>query len=303
MTTIKVGEQTLDYIEYSQGQTPVIFIHGIVCNHHTWLDFPRQFTGYGRVISLTLPGHYPARFPADLPQETITDAWVGDTMAAAIEQITGGEPALLIGHSTGGYAALATAWRAPRLVRQVVSLAGFARGDWTGTLGLSQRYQKLGWPGDRLFDAQLGLAASNPKIIETTWKQSAYDKAGFEASRFRQMIPKIIENNRQLDIAAMRKWFYQMYRVADLTPYLKEVKAPVLALAGRQDSFVPYTQAPHIANHVYNGIFKVFEGMDHATFIEQPERVRAAIVEWLESPLYSPVTTEANRVVADQAAV
>src|SRR5690348_5298886 len=104
MTTLKLGEQTLDYTEHSTNGVPIIFIHGITHNQYNWLDFPQQFTSLGRVITLSLPGHFPSRFPSKFWQGTLTDSWVGDTMAAALEQLTGGEPAILIGHSTGGYA-------------------------------------------------------------------------------------------------------------------------------------------------------------------------------------------------------
>lgn len=136
MTLLQVGDQTLDYIEHAgnRDERPVIFIHGILSSQYTWLDFPLRFRQYGRIITLSLPGHYPARFPAHMPQSTITDRWVGDTMAGALQQITGGRPAILVGHSTGGYASLAAAWRAPQLVECVISLAGFARGVWTSLL-------------------------------------------------------------------------------------------------------------------------------------------------------------------------
>ena len=129
-------------------------------------------------------GHYPARLPPDLPQSTITDAWVGDTLAAAITQITGGRPAILIGHSTGGYGALAVAWRAPHLVKAVVSIAGFARGVWTGTLGLLQRHQHLGRVGDALFDAQIALLRATPPLFDYIWQSCARDKRGFRASAY-----------------------------------------------------------------------------------------------------------------------
>jgi pimeloyl-ACP methyl ester carboxylesterase len=149
MTLLQIGDQTFDYIDYSgnEDETPVIFIHGILSSQHTWLDFPQRFKQYGRVITLSLPGHYPARFPTNMQQEVITDSWVGDTTAEAIQQITGGKPAILIGHSTGGYACLAVAWRAPQLVKCVISLAGFARGAWTSLPGVAQRLRYLGQPG------------------------------------------------------------------------------------------------------------------------------------------------------------
>ena len=83
-------------------------------------------------------------------------------------------------------------------------------------------------------------------------------------------------------MGTLRKWFYQMRREADLSPHLRYITAPVLAIAGQQDSFVPPTQAQHIANNVRNGIFTLLDGMDHASYIEQPARVELAITDWLD---------------------
>lgn len=288
MTALQVGDQVLDYIQLADGDTPLIFIHGIVSSQYTWLDFPLRFARYGRIVTLSLPGHYPAQFPHDMRQETITDAWVGDTMAVAVEQISGGKPAILIGHSTGGYASLAVAWRAPHLVKYVISLAGFARGIWTSLLGIDQRLQHLGAVGAFLFDAQMKLNTRNPALNDLVWRMCAYDKAGLAANTaYKAFRPKVAQHLQHIDVKAMRMWFYQMRNVADLTPHLSEIPMPVLAITGEQDSLVPPGQAGIIANGVMNGTCVILNRMDHALFVEQPERVYTCMSEWLDAQLAS----------------
>lgn len=282
MTTITIGDQTLDYTEHSQGEIPVVFIHGIAHNQYNWLDFPQQFTSLGRVITLSLPGHVPSRFPASFRQKTITDSWAGDVLAEALEKITGGKPAILIGHSTGGYISLAAAWRAPHLVRQVISLGGFAEGKWTGSIGRAQRYRYFGPVGNLIFNTWLKIGTGNPKIWDSVWEHCSYDKAAFAANpAFAANRDRINQTAQQTDIRAVRMWFYQMHRVADLRPYLSQIEAPVLAVAGKQDSLVPPQQAEIIAKGVQHGTLQLLEGMDHAMFAEQPERVKACILDWL----------------------
>lgn len=288
MTLLHIGDQILDYTELGgdKDAIPLIFIHGILSSQYTWLDFPLRFTPYGRIITLSLPGHYPAQFPTDMQQAMITDSWVGDTMAAAIRQITGGKPAILIGHSTGGYASLAVAWRAPELVAQVISLAGFARGIWTSVLGMAQRLQYLGPLGTSLFQTQVILGTRNALMLDTTWKMCSYNKAAYARGSLYQVTrPKIMAHLSQIDAKAMRMWFYQMHKVADLTPYLPSISTPVLALAGQQDSLVPSSQATHIAKGVLNGTCVLLDNIDHALFVEQPERVYTYITQWLDTQL------------------
>ncbi|MDQ2716213.1 MAG: alpha/beta hydrolase [Chloroflexota bacterium] len=286
MSILHVGDVTMDYMQHSEGATPVIFIHGIVSSQYTWGDFPLRFKQYGGIITLSLPGHYPATFPGDMRQETISDAWVGDTMAQAIEQITGGQPAILIGHSTGGYATIATAWRAPRLVKYAISLAGFARGIWTGTLGLAQRFQHLGGPGSLLFNALITSSSRNSRLVDFSWRQSSYDKQGFQRYKQEHMqMSQLMSHLSHLDNHALRMWFYQMYRAADLTPHLAQIVTPVLAIAGQQDTIVPPGQTVLIANGVADGTCVLLDKMGHALFAEQPERVQDRMTRWLDERL------------------
>lgn len=286
MTLLQVGDQTLDYTELAAGnqhETPVIFIHGILSSQYTWHDFPLRFKQYGRILTLSLPGHYPARFPAHLPPSTLTDSWVGDTMAEALRQITGGKPAILIGHSTGGYASLAVAWRAPQLVLGVISLAGFARGIWTSLLGYLQRLHHLGAPGRWLFDTQIRLSTRSAWLVDAVWRLCSYDKQGLvRNSSYWQTRPHMMEQVSHLESRSMRLWFYQMRTVADLTPHLPSIQAPVLALAGNQDRIVPASQATLIARTVAHGTDVLLDRMNHALFVEQPERVSACMTHWLD---------------------
>jgi pimeloyl-ACP methyl ester carboxylesterase len=285
MTLLQIGDQRLDYIEHAgtSDETPLVFIHGILGSQHTWLDFPLRFTRYGRILTLSLPGHYPARFPAEMPRSTITDSWVGDTLAEALRQITGGKPAILIGHSTGGYASLAVAWRAPQLVQGVISLAGFARGTWMSLLGYLQQLHHLGVPGSWLFDTQVRLSTRSAWMVDMVWRLCSYDKQGFARNMaYWQMRPQMMQQVGRLESRAMRLWFYQMRTVADLTPHLPSIQVPVLAIAGSQDRIVPASQTTLIADRVAHGTAVLLDRMDHALFVEQPERVCACMTTWLE---------------------
>ncbi len=106
---------------------------------------------------------------------------MGDVVGEAVRQITGGAPALLVGHSTGGYTALAIAWRAPQLVKGVISLAGFVRGVWTGTLGMAQHLRVLGAPGAWLFNALITGNTRSSVLVDLGWQRCFYSKAVFRA--------------------------------------------------------------------------------------------------------------------------
>ena len=73
-------------------------------------------------------------FTLDFLQDSLTVEMIVHVLTAAIRNLVGNQSVILVGHSTGGFAALAIAAHTPEIVRCVVSISGFAQGIWTGML-------------------------------------------------------------------------------------------------------------------------------------------------------------------------
>lgn len=100
--------------ELGQG-SPIILIHGFCETHEIWSGFDKELAHYGRVISIDLPGFGksplpPIPFTIDTVAEIIL-TWLKDN------QIN--DP-MLVGHSLGGYVALAMAALDPQYCHQLV---------------------------------------------------------------------------------------------------------------------------------------------------------------------------------------
>ncbi len=100
--------------ELGQG-SPIILIHGFCETHEIWSGFDKELAQYGRVISIDLPGFGksplpPIPFTIDTVAEIIL-TWLKDN------QIN--DP-MLVGHSLGGYVALAMAALDPQYCYQLV---------------------------------------------------------------------------------------------------------------------------------------------------------------------------------------
>jgi pimeloyl-ACP methyl ester carboxylesterase len=203
-------------------------------------------------------------------------------MTDAIKELVGERPAILVGHSTGGFAALNVAAYAPVLVQGVCSVSGFAHGRWTGALGVLQRLARLGPVGRALFRLNFRALARSRALYRASLRLYAADRRALYAH---PDLEPFIELNHPavegLDPDAMLTWFYRIPEV-DITPLLPQITAPTLVMVGDQDPIVPPAQSHLIAARVPNSELVVFEGAGHLPTTERPRAYQQVLTEWLE---------------------
>lgn len=269
--------------------TPIILLHGITASLNYWtLSQRAPFVAHGPCYALSLPGHYPARFPADHETGDITAAAIAHTLAGGVRELLGARPVVLAGHSTGGFAALDVAAHHPELARAVVSIAGFAHGRWTGALGFAQRLARGGAVGRRLF--KLTYAANRA----TRWGQKA--SWIVYAARPRQLFryPQLDEvfgatypNYKRLDLDAMADYFARMPEI-DIGAQLGTITAPTLVITGDRDPIVPPAQAHLIAARVPHATLAVLPDAGHIPAFEATAAYEDALRTWLQDVLPRP---------------
>lgn len=116
---------------------PIVFTSGLGNTSKVWTDIVRLLDGKGAALCWDLRGHGESERPSD-PGDYDCKLAVAD-LAAMIAKAGGSvdRPAVLIGHSLGGYLSLSAAIQFPELVRGLVLIAtgpGFrdatARDQW-----------------------------------------------------------------------------------------------------------------------------------------------------------------------------
>jgi pimeloyl-ACP methyl ester carboxylesterase len=206
---------------------------------------------------------------------------VARVMAVAIRQTVGERPVTLMGHSTGGFAVLNIAAHCPKLVRRVVSISGFAHGQWTGALGFYQRLVRMGGGGKVFYKLLYRLAGTSPAIFRATLRIYAADaKALYANPDMDEMVVKTLYNYRRLDLDSMIHYFTVMPDT-DITPVLSRIQAPVLVLTGDRDPIVPPDESRKIASMISNAELALIQGAGHMPFLERPAEYRAALSQWL----------------------
>ncbi len=234
----------------------------------------------GACYSLSLPGHFPARFPKDFAATCLTSELIARLVSGAIQKIVGDRKVLLVGHSTGGFAALSTAIYNPEVVAGVISIAGFARGQWTGALGVNQWLVRQGPTGRVIFKMVYRLGR-HPTLFRMFWHVYANDHISLlKNPPFDQVVDDSFPYIRKLDLEALVSYFAVMPQI-DITPWLSKITAPICLIVGDKDPIVPPRQSLTIAENVANAKLAIIKGAGHLPFFERPVEYKRALEAWL----------------------
>ena len=263
--------------------TPIILIHGITASVGTWIvDGGSLFAQYGPTYALSLPGHYPAVLPPDFQQDDLTAVMIARVLTAVIRKLVGDQPVVLVGHSTGGFAALAIAAHTPEIAHSVISIAGFAQGRWTGPLGVGQWAVRHGTIGKILFKAT-HLSLRWPRWwFKAAWRVYTPNPSKLFAFPF---IDAVVDDMRpyyqHLDLDAMAYYFAVMPDI-DIETWLPRITAPTLILVGDSDPIVPPAQSHLLAARIPHTQLEVFEGAGHTLMFEMYDDYKRLVIKWLQ---------------------
>ena len=109
--------KTANFIQHGTG-TPVILIHGIAASYHDWDDLIPELSQHGfSSYALDLLGHGDS---PKLNSRAYQLDWLLDHFSDWMKSLRLTEPAILIGHSLGGYVALEYARRVSAWTRGLV---------------------------------------------------------------------------------------------------------------------------------------------------------------------------------------
>ncbi len=125
------------------GNLTVIFCHGYGLNQHCWHYQRRDLRALGQLVFVDQRAH--GRSGRGDPSNTTVDQ-LGEDVKSVIDQVTGEDPLLLVGHSMGGMMVMALAADHPELFTErivgVALLATSAGGMADESFGLPPRISK-----------------------------------------------------------------------------------------------------------------------------------------------------------------
>ncbi len=260
----------VNFIRQGKG-APVVMIHGLAASLHDW-DFlvPELVAGGYEACALDLLGHGDSGKPAGFDIYNIENVY--GHMAGWIESLALRQPAVLIGHSLGGYLALDYALRFPERVRALILVNPFySVRQLSSFLRLAFRRQLL-----------------NTAIIERTpyWLfrilidvTSPQLGAGGKSVH---VLPESVRIQTTLDYKRAAPGIYNIPRTMhDLTVELPRVTAPTLVVWGARDHTLARSSFPELVRRLPNAVGEEILPCGHVPHQCHADQFNRLVMEFL----------------------
>ncbi len=231
---------------------PVWVFHSLLADAGSCMPLAAALSGDYRVTVPDLPG-FGGSAPVDAGLET-----VADRLALAIGEAGG--PVAIIGNGYGSFVALALALRHPALASRLVLAGTGAAFDEPG---------RAAFRGMAAAASGKGLAA----IADTAMRR-------LFSPAFQQANPALVAERRDRFLATTPAMFTAACKALaalDLRDAVRELRVPVLVLAGELDEATPPAMARQLADLLPNASFAELPGLAHVPQLQDTAAFVAAI--------------------------
>ena len=258
---IMAGPTALHVCDSQKGDKCVVLLHGYLESMLVWEDFVPFLYKELRVVTLDLPGHG----ISVVTGEEHSMEFLADTVADALRAL-GIPRCTLVGHSMGGYVALAFCERHPDMLNGVVLLSSTPNADTPEKSENRRREIALVKAGKK--DA---LARVAPE-------------AGFaedNRTRMKDYIEDLTEQVAVTEDEGIVALLNGMIARKDQNEMLRASKVPQLFILGRKDNYIPVEAAEKMVKEHPQARVVWLENSGHMGFLEEPETTARAILDFV----------------------
>ena len=258
---IMAGSTALHVCDSQAGDKCVVLLHGYLESLLVWEDFVPYLYKEVRVVTLDLPGHGISVVTGAVH----TMDFLADTVADALKALGIGR-CTLVGHSMGGYVALAFCERHPEMLDGVVLLSSTPNPDTPEKAENRRREIALVEAGKKEMLARVAPAAGF---------------AEENRARMRDEIEDLTEQVFVTEDEGIVALLGGMIARRDQNEMLRTSNVPQLFILGRKDGYIPSEAAEKmVAEHPQAQVVWL-ENSGHMGFLEEPEAAAQAILDFV----------------------
>ncbi len=255
---IMAGSTPLHICDSESGDRCVVLVHGYLESMLVWDDFVPLLYKQLRVITLDLPGHGISVVEGELH----TMDFLADTIAAALDSLNI-KTCTIVGHSMGGYVALAFAERHPSKCEGLVLLSSTPNAD------SPEKHESR--------DREIALVQAGKKELIA----KVAPAAGFalhNRQRMRDYIADLAEQVYITEDEGIVAILRGMMQRRDQNEMLRNLSARKCFIFGRHDDYIPSEIAEQIVAQHPEVEVVWLEESGHMGLFEEPERTAEAIL-------------------------
>lgn len=270
---IMAGDTALHVCDSEKGGKCVVLLHGYLESLLVWEDFVPLLYKHVRVVTLDLPGHG----ISEVRHETHSMDYLADVVCAALDSLGIGR-CCLVGHSMGGYVALAFCERHPERLDGLVLFSSTPNPDSPEKLDHRRREIEIVQSGKKELLARIA------------------PMAGFADANRRRMHDYIDDLTEQIFItedAGVLALLRGMMTRRDQNDMLRRSTVPQLFILGCHDNYIPMPVAEAMAAAHPQAKVVWLHDSGHMGFMEEPQASAEALLDFMGADTSAPVPQQA----------
>ncbi|MDQ6815223.1 MAG: alpha/beta hydrolase [Bacteroidota bacterium] len=252
----------ISYQVEGNGQ-PVILLHGFAEEGTIWQAQVQFLQQYCQLIIPDLPGS--GKSPL-LPQKAVTIEDYADCIHALL-QLEKIDQCILLGHSMGGYIAIAFAEMYP----EHLSAFGFIHSTAFADNEEKKNTRKKGIELINQYGVYPFLKNTTPNLFSKTFKEA-----------YAGTVSELIEKGKEFSQEALVQYYTAMMTRPDRTDTLKRTNVPVLFVIGSEDVAAPLEdllQQVHLPKTSY---IHVMDNTGHMSMLEKPQELNKHLLQFIQ---------------------
>ena len=239
----------------------VVLLHGYMENLSVWDDFSALLGPGVRVIAPDLPGHGISEVKGPIH----TMEFLADTVHEVLLQLNAVK-CCVIGHSMGGYVALALAARHPEILSGLVLFSSTPNPDSEAKKADREREIAL-------------IEAGKKELLSRVTPGKMF--AAANRARFADEMEDLAELIQLTEDEGITALLRGMEQRADQNEMLHKLPVPQMFIFGRHDEFIPVEIAEKVIAAQPQARVVWLENSGHMGFIEQPAEAVNAIHQFM----------------------